>query len=236
MSAASPTSAANRPSVTDGRVRRGLRTHSRIVESLLDLINDGAEEPTAHQIATAAGVSVRTIFQHFSDLEALYADLVEAQTVRFTPIFESLVSTGDFEARLSALGAQRRELYEVITPIRRVVQRRGISSPVVTRRLATVAAALRQQVREQFSNELDSLAAAAAATATATAADGGQSSVNGGRPVNGGVSPDQAIEALDLMWSFEAWDRLRSTQNLEPAEAESLMVTLTNALFAPVAR
>ncbi len=199
---------------TDGRVRRGIRTHSKIVESLLDLVSEGVEAPTAHQIATAAGVSVRTIFQHFSDLEALYDDLVKAQTVRFTPLFESLRTSGNFETRLVALGVQRRELYEAILPIRRVVQRRGIASAVVTQRLETVAAALRQQVLAQFAPELEDLG-----------------SSPGTSSASGFSSADQMIEALDLLWSFESWDRLRSTQKMDPVRAESLMVALTKALF-----
>ncbi|MGB6056875.1 MAG: TetR/AcrR family transcriptional regulator [Microthrixaceae bacterium] len=218
------------PTATDGRVQRGIRTHSRIVESLLDLISEGSSEPTAHQIASAAGVSVRTIFQHFSDLEALYGDMIKAQTVRFTPLFESLDSEGDFESRLLALGVQRRELYELIMPIRRVIRRRGISSPAVTQRLTTVSIALREQVLRHFEPEL-----------------GGEVSgeSNGDEPKRGrppgfdrAVDPDdvsnrQKVEALDLLWSFESWDRLRSTQELDPEQAEDLLVTLTRVLFAP---
>ncbi|MGB3411219.1 MAG: TetR/AcrR family transcriptional regulator [Microthrixaceae bacterium] len=200
------------PVATDGRVQRGIRTHSRIVESLLDLISEGSSEPTAHQIASAAGVSVRTIFQHFSDLEALYGDMIKAQTVRFTPLFESLDSGGDFESRLLALGVQRRELYELIMPIRRVIRRRGISSPAVTQRLDTVSVALREQVLRHFEPELD-----------------GEAFIG----FTGVPSKLQKVEALDLLWSFESWDRLRSTQELGPEQAEDLLVTLTRALFAP---
>ncbi|HTN99255.1 MAG TPA: TetR/AcrR family transcriptional regulator [Microthrixaceae bacterium] len=221
-----------KPTPTDGRVRRGIRTHSRIVESLLDLINEGSLEPTAHQIATAAGVSVRTIFQHFSDMEALYGDLVHAQTVRFTPLFESLRTEGDFQTRLSALGVQRRELYELITPIRRVIRGRGISSPVVTERLETVSVALRDQVLTQFAAELDS----EPTSDRPTDAAGGSDPAEDGEGLSlDSASKSQMAEVLDLLWSFESWDRLRSAQSLSARQAEALLVTVTGSLLGPTA-
>ena len=82
--------------VTDGRVLRGARTRSGIVQALLDLLNDGVLAPTAAQIADRAGVSVRSVFQHFADMEALYGDLAAEQRERSAP------GTPDGAGRLAA--------------------------------------------------------------------------------------------------------------------------------------
>lgn len=61
----------------DGRRARGLRTRDAIVSALLDLIGGGDAAPTAQRIADRAGVSVRSVYQHFADVEGLYADAAE---------------------------------------------------------------------------------------------------------------------------------------------------------------
>jgi TetR/AcrR family transcriptional regulator, regulator of autoinduction and epiphytic fitness len=58
----------------DGRRARGLRTRDAIISALLDLIAGGDIAPTAQRIADRAGVSVRSVYQHFADVEGLYAD------------------------------------------------------------------------------------------------------------------------------------------------------------------
>ena len=112
----------------DGRVQRGERTRQAIVHALLDLLNEGVVEPTSQQIASMAGVSVRSIFQHFDDLEALYADLSRAQDERTRPWFELLDTEGDLPARIAALATQRRDLFEHITPVRHAIGSRARTS------------------------------------------------------------------------------------------------------------
>src|SRR5437773_2271487 len=66
-----PAMSAVRP--VDGRTARAQRTKAAVVDALLQLINEGDLRPTAPRIAERAKVSLRSVFQHFTDLEALYA-------------------------------------------------------------------------------------------------------------------------------------------------------------------
>ena len=59
-----------RPRV-DGRRLRSERTRQTIIEAYLDLLRSAPQMPTAAQIAERAGFSVRSIFERFSDLNAL---------------------------------------------------------------------------------------------------------------------------------------------------------------------
>ena len=61
----------------DGRNARGLRTRGEIIAALLDLVREGDISPTMQAIADRAGVSVRSIYQHFSDTEGLYKEVGE---------------------------------------------------------------------------------------------------------------------------------------------------------------
>ena len=70
---------------TDGRVLRGERNRSAIVEALLALLEEGGAKPSAKEIAERAGVSLRSVFQHFDDMEALYAECVRQQYAKIAP-------------------------------------------------------------------------------------------------------------------------------------------------------
>ena len=58
---------------TDGRTLRSLRTREAIVDATIGLLEDGDLRPTAPRVAERASVSVRSVFQHFDDLETLHA-------------------------------------------------------------------------------------------------------------------------------------------------------------------
>lgn len=57
----------------DGRVARGERTRWAVVEAHADLLRDGVLRPTAKLIAERAGISIRTLWLNFGDMEALMA-------------------------------------------------------------------------------------------------------------------------------------------------------------------
>ena len=179
--------------VTDGRVLRGARTRLRIVEALLDLLNDGEMAPTAAQIADRAQVSVRSVFQHFTDMEALYADLAAMQAERVAPLLAGLDRPDALDARIDAIVGQRSELFETIAPVRHAIGTRAFESAALRTRLHELSSALRAQVQEQFDAELATL------TPTARA---------------------ELLDTIDLLCSFEAWDRLREFQGLDRRGAE----------------
>ena len=63
----------------DGRTVRAERTRQALVDSLLGLLDEGQMTPTAAQIAARAGVSERSVFQHFPDREALLEAVAHEQ-------------------------------------------------------------------------------------------------------------------------------------------------------------
>ncbi|KQV74785.1 TetR family transcriptional regulator [Aeromicrobium sp. Root344] len=56
---------------SDGRIARGERTRDAIVEAHAGLLREGVLKPTAKVIAERAGVSLRTLWLNFKDLETL---------------------------------------------------------------------------------------------------------------------------------------------------------------------
>jgi TetR/AcrR family transcriptional regulator of autoinduction and epiphytic fitness len=202
MSAGEDTSANARGQV-DGRTLRGERTRTAIVEALIGLLHEGEERPTAKQIAHRAGVSVRSIFQHFDDLEGLYADLVKVQAARVEPLVEAIDPGGDLGARCAALARQRAALFEAIRPIRHAVGTRARTSPVIAERIRDLSDRLERQVREQFTEEL-------------AGAEGALLAV-----------------AVDVVASFDAWDHLRGHHGLDPELAERVLCRSVERLLSP---
>jgi AcrR family transcriptional regulator len=58
---------------TDGRTLRAERTRAAIIDAHMALMLEGDLQPTAARVADRAGVSLRSLWSHFSDLEALFA-------------------------------------------------------------------------------------------------------------------------------------------------------------------
>ncbi|KQY58481.1 hypothetical protein ASD11_02110 [Aeromicrobium sp. Root495] len=56
---------------TDGRIARGERTRDAIVAAHTELVREGVLKPTGKAIAERAGISLRTVWLNYKDLEAL---------------------------------------------------------------------------------------------------------------------------------------------------------------------
>ncbi|MGZ4690151.1 MAG: TetR/AcrR family transcriptional regulator [Acidimicrobiia bacterium] len=139
----------------DGRVLRGERNRDAIVEALVQLFAEGDPQPSSRMIAQRAGVSLRTVFQHFNDMESLYAAVAQRQVEQVWANLEPLPGADHpLEVRLDALVAQRASLFEAVAPTRRAAASALGSSPTIRRGLARSEAFLRRQVTETFAPEL----------------------------------------------------------------------------------
>ena len=100
----------------DGRAARSERTRRAIVDAMRALHHEGDLRPTAPRIAERAGVSVRTVWQHFDDLETLLVEAgrrdLEIARSFVAPIEPSLPTA----ARVNALVEQRATMFEEMAP------------------------------------------------------------------------------------------------------------------------
>jgi AcrR family transcriptional regulator len=88
----------------DGRVARSHRSRRAIIDAMRALHAEGDLRPTAPRVAKRAGVSVRTVWQQFADMETL---LVEADR-RDNDILRSLVQRIDPDQPLAGRVAVHR--------------------------------------------------------------------------------------------------------------------------------
>ena len=190
----------------DGRAARSLRSRRAIVDAMRALHAEGDLRPTAPRVAERAGVSVRTVWQQFADMETL---LVEANRRDFE-ILKSLTKRIDpdlpLPARVADFTSQRARILEQMTPTWRAARIHEPFSPELARNKAKTLAKAKIELETVFTPELGKLA---------------------------GKKRQQLLDGLHAIsiWSF--WESLRTELLLGPEQAEELFrATFTGLLGA----
>jgi len=131
-----------------------MRTREAIVDACIGLLEEGDLRPTAPRVAERAAVSVRSVFQHFDDLESLHASVAERLVERVAVLVRPVDPDLPLDTRLDRFVHQRALLLEAVTPIRRAADVHGPFSVEITARLRDGQAFLREELVRTFSPEL----------------------------------------------------------------------------------
>ncbi|GAA2325001.1 TetR/AcrR family transcriptional regulator [Streptomyces kunmingensis] len=180
------------------------RTRAVLLDALLELIAEGAGEPTRKAIAERAGVSERSVFVHFADREALYVGAAERQAQRWQAFADPIPSRWDTPRKVEALLAQRSRMYELMTPIRRVGLALEPDSPGLRLVMGRGDAWFRDDLTANFP-ELER------------------------EP--GALRPGGLLDALEAASSWAAWDHLRTRRGLTEEAARSALRRTLGALL-----
>ena len=178
----------------DGRRLRSERTRLAIIEAYLELLRRNPRMPTAVQLAAQAGCSVRSIFQHFPDLDAL--SLATADYAILQGQAESVARhvDGDRPARIRSHVETRANACEKWLPLWRIITNQDqvaeLRTRVVLVRLANI-----ERMKLMYGLELSSLPESAR---------------------------DQLLIALAALTSFESWDQMRRCYDLSMEAAQGV--------------
>jgi AcrR family transcriptional regulator len=140
----------------DGRRARRHRSRDLAVDALLDLLNEGVIRPTAQQVAERSGVSLRSIFRIFDDVESLNAAACARQVTRVRHLFIDVPAEGSLDRRIDQVVAINGRLYESFAPVLRAALRTAPESPAVQDTLARARGWVRAEVERVFAEELAS--------------------------------------------------------------------------------
>ena len=183
----------------DGRLGRTLRSRQAICDACLDLVEEGVLQPSADQVAQRAGVSRRSIFNHFSDLTALYDAVVKAGLRRCAPLHEEMPRGLPLRERATRLAAMCARFHEATTPFRRSTVAQSLVGPLREEAQRVSQRLLREErdgVAALFAGELARLGATERAELT---------------------------EALAAVVSPATWEHLRASRGLSAARARAIM-------------
>lgn len=148
------TGATEGPAPTDGRLTRAARTRASVVEALLTLNEEGNLRPTARDIAAKAGVSLRSLYVHFDDLEALFVAASDRHAERLAAILPPLVTDGPVDDRVETFLDRRTTLNEVGAGVRRAALLQEPFSPALQSAMASGRSLMRAEVRHAFAPEI----------------------------------------------------------------------------------
>jgi AcrR family transcriptional regulator len=100
--------------IPDGRRRRSERSRQAIIDAMLKLVEEGILIPTAQQVSERAGVGIRSVFRHFSDMESLFATADILIRQQYQGLFGGGNREGSIEERLEHAVEQHALAYEAI--------------------------------------------------------------------------------------------------------------------------
>ena len=188
----------------DGRRERSVSTRRRILDAARGLTLSGHFDPTAKAIADQAGITTRTLFRHFPDMETLHREIVldaqsYAQTVMDEPfpselqenLQEDLHATDQGPVLLQTVIERRVRIYEYLLPLH-------VSSVYQRYRSSTTEQAIRRNIRRRRRRLKEILPCAMA-------------------------SDTLLFESLDGILSIEFWISLRQDQKLSVARAKQVL-------------
>lgn len=139
----------------DGRSARRFRNRERVVDALLDAIEAGEASPTIRELAERSGVSERSVFRYFGDMEELLSEASDRAMRRYER-HASIpdIGQGTRDHRITVLIESRIRLWVKAGPVAAAARRRSLRSPALQVGFDLARRWSRDQLREHFAPEL----------------------------------------------------------------------------------
>ncbi|WP_200207465.1 TetR/AcrR family transcriptional regulator [Micromonospora coerulea] len=191
------------PTRMDGRAARAERTRGAIVEAHLALIDEGDLKPTGERIAERAGVSLRTLWTNFKDMETLYAATGQRVRERQEALFRPIPPEWPLGRRIAEFCAQRVQLLEMLAPTARASALREPFSPQLRRNRGGAIGRARGEIELVFGPEL----------------------------AQAGEGREQLLDALTVASTWAAWSMMRDAMGLDAEAARAILARTLGALL-----
>lgn len=189
------------PRNTDGRVARGLRTRQAIIDAHAALLREGELKPTAQSVADRAGVSVRTLWKNFGDLEELLTESTAYWLAADDELVEPVDPDLPLPERIDRFCAQRARRLENIGPAARSAALGEPFSAALQDSRRTHVRRVREDVERTFAREL------------------------------GPGADEQRGYGVAVVVSWPSWSLLRDDFGLEVEAAQAVMAASIRALL-----
>jgi AcrR family transcriptional regulator len=187
--------------ILDGRRLRREQNRAAVLDALLALFQDGTLQPSSAEIAERAGLSPRSLFRYFDDIDDLHHAAIDQQLARARPLLDVGVgATAPTGEKIERLVEARVSLFEAIGPAARAARACAHRRPIVAAQLAQARSYLREQLRRLFAPEL------------------------------AGPRRD-LLPAIDALCSFETHELLRTDQRLSRTRTVAALTGALGALL-----
>jgi AcrR family transcriptional regulator len=204
VTAAAVTATAAQVPAGDGRRLRREQNREAVIDALLDFFAAGIYNPSSTEVATRAGLSPRSLFRYFDDIDDLHRAAADRQIQIALPLLQLAVGPEDATAaKVEAVARSRVRLFERSGPAGRALRACAHRDELLTGELQRSRAFLAGQLSDLFAAELAELAGRA----------------------------DAVLEAIDVLCSFESYDLLSRRASRPPAAIVAVLVTALTALL-----
>ncbi len=190
----------------DGRRLRSERTKQLVMEAYIELLREKPEIPTAAQIAARAGISTRSIFERFVDLQGLSLATVDYAFAMGEAQAVARHTDGDRPTRIRSHVETRAHTCERWLPVWRVVIANQGRLGELSGRVRFIRQAIVKRLELMYRPELEGLSA---------------------------VQRRDLLIALESLVDFESWGRMRELHGLSFDEAASLWMRTIDRLLPP---
>ncbi len=171
------------------------------MSAVLELANSGHARPTAREIAERAGISVRSVYVHFEDLDDLFRAAADRHFERMAALLEPVDATLHLHEKTAAAIDQRIAIHEQFGAIRRAAVLWAPQSPALAEVLRLGRDVARHDIERLF-----------------------------GTGLSGRDDHDIALGAVTMLMSAEAWDSLRG-QGLSVDAAREIVLHTAHRLL-----
>lgn len=190
---------------TDGRIARGERTREAILDAHSALLLEGVLKPTGKLLAERAGISLRTLWSNYSDLEAVMRASAAHWLECDAALQVTIAPDERLDRRIAAYCRMRVARLEQLAPAARSAALGEPFSPALQASRREHVQRVRDDIEQVFARELD-LA---------------------------GAGRDTLAAALFVVSSWPSWASLRDDLLLDAGAAETVMQESITRLLAP---
>ena len=146
--------------MVDGRHARRADNREAVIDALVDLFHDGIYEPGSALIAERAGLSPRSLFRYFDDIDDLTHAAIDRHMAEARPLVDLAIGDGaPLAVRIERLVAARIRLYDAIAPGARAARVCAHRNTAVAKQIHDSRRYLRDQIRHLFAPEQPDVAA-----------------------------------------------------------------------------
>lgn len=141
--------------VADGRRLRRAQNREAVLDAMVELFAEGVLQPSTDDIAERAGVSSRSLFRYFVDVDDLHGAAIERQLAAARPLLDiGAVPDDPTVVKVERLVAARVRLFEAIAPAARAARVYAHRHQIVATQIRRSRSYLRNQLRTLFAPEL----------------------------------------------------------------------------------
>jgi len=133
---------------------RRQQNRDAVIDALIDLFHDGVYAPGSALIAERAGLSPRSLFRYFDDIDDLTHAAIDRLMAEARPLVDLGIGDGaPLHLRIERLVDSRIRLYEAIGPGARAARISAHRNEVLAKQIHDARRYLREQIGQLFAPE-----------------------------------------------------------------------------------